>query len=325
VSHDGQIAQMNQQMRSPQSTIMWFPNGRESAWKRLRGRLPMAPILFFLTTLATTTFCGAIHQNINLLEDPWKFYQGLPFSLTLLAILGTHEFGHYGVARYHGVPVTLPYFVPAPSLIGTFGAFIRIKSLVPNRRVLFDIGVAGPIAGFIVAVPAVVIGLLLSEVRPATDVTGIGLGSSLLFNGLVSLILGVTPATHDVLLHPMAFAGWIGFLVTAFNLIPAGQLDGGHMVYALFGRWHRVMTIGCILALLPLGWWWLGWWVWALVIFLFSGPLVAWRQGWRVAFVHPPLIDETTPLSPAQKWVALAALCIFLLTFPPVPFTIPFD
>jgi membrane-associated protease RseP (regulator of RpoE activity) len=126
-------------------------------------------------------------------------------------------------------------------------------------------------------------------------------------------------------LHPIAFAGWIGFLVTAFNLIPASQLDGGHIVYALFGRWHRLVTLLCLLALLPLGWYWPGWWAWAFVIFWFSGPQVAWRQGWRFAFVHPPLLDEVVPLSATQKWVAAMALMIFVMTFPPIPFTIAFD
>jgi membrane-associated protease RseP (regulator of RpoE activity) len=210
-------------------------------------------------------------------------------------------------------------------LIGTFGAFIRIKESVPNRRALFDIGVAGPIAGFVVAVPAIVVGLMLSDIRPTVELTGIGLGSSLLFNGLVQVLLGVTPEAYDIILHPVAFAGWIGFLVTAFNLIPAAQLDGGHIVYSLFGRWHRLVTLICVLVLLPMGWYWPGWWVWAFVIFLFSGPLVAWRQGWRFAFVHPPLLDEAAPLSRTQKWVAVAALVIFIMTFPPVPFTIPFD
>jgi membrane-associated protease RseP (regulator of RpoE activity) len=316
---------MDHQARSPQPTLMWLQEGQRKARWWAGERIPTAPILFFLATLTTTTFCGAVHQNIDLLAEPWLIYRGLPFSLTLLAILGTHEFGHYGMARRHGVAVTLPYFVPAPSLIGTFGAFIRIKSLVPSRRILFDIGVAGPIAGFVVAVPAIVIGLLLSEVRPATDQIGIGLGSSLLFNSLVHVVLNVTPTTHDILLHPMAFAGWIGFLVTAFNLIPAGQLDGGHIIYTLFGRWHRRVTVACILALLVLGWFWWGWWVWAAVIFWFSGPQVAWTLGWRFAFVHPPLLDETTPLSRAQLWLAIAALGIFLLTFPPVPFTISFE
>jgi membrane-associated protease RseP (regulator of RpoE activity) len=315
---------MDHEIRNSQPMI-WFPNGQERIRKRVWVHLPMTHILFFLATLATTTFYGALHHNVNLFEEPWKFYQGFPFSLTLLAILGTHEFGHYWMARHHGVPVTLPYFIPAPSLIGTFGAFIRIKDTVPNRGALFDIGVAGPIAGFVVAVPAIILGITLSEIRPATDLSGIGLGSSLLFNGLVQVLLGVTPQAYDVILHPIAFAGWIGFLVTAFNLIPAGQLDGGHIVYSLCGRWHRRVTLLCVLALLPMGWYWPGWWAWAFVIFWFSGPHVAWRQGWRFAFLHPPLRNEVTPLSRTQKWVAAAALLIFVLTFPPVPFTIPFD
>jgi membrane-associated protease RseP (regulator of RpoE activity) len=305
--------------------LMWFPNGQAERRKRLWDRIPVTHILFFLATLATTTFYGALHHNIDLLEEPWKFYQGFPFSLTLLAILGTHEFGHYWMARHHGVPVTLPYFIPAPSLIGTFGAFIRIKGTVPNRGALFDIGVAGPLAGFAVAIPAIVLGLTLSEVKPAAELSGIGLGSSLLFNGLVHVLLGVTPQAYDVILHPMAFAGWIGFLVTAFNLIPASQLDGGHIIYSLFGHWHRPVTLVCVLALVPMGWYWPGWWLWAFIIFWFSGPHIAWRQGWRLAFVHPPLLDEATPLSRTQKWVAAVALAIFVLTFPPVPFTLPFN
>jgi membrane-associated protease RseP (regulator of RpoE activity) len=315
---------MDHDIRHSQA-LLWLSNGREGAGKRLRDRIPLAHILFFLATLATTTFYGAMHHQVDLLTEPWKFYQGFPFSLTLLAILGTHEFGHYWMARHHGVPVTLPYFIPAPSLIGTFGAFIRIKGTVPNRGALFDIGVAGPLAGFVVAVPAIIVGLALSEVKPAVTSAGIGLGSSLLFNGLVQVFLGVTPQAYDVILHPIAFAGWIGFLVTAFNLIPASQLDGGHIVYSLFGRWHRPVTVLCVLALLPMGWYWPGWWLWAFVIFWFSGPQVAWRQGWRFAFAHPPLLDEAQPLSRTQKWVAAAALAIFVMTFPPVPFTILFD
>jgi membrane-associated protease RseP (regulator of RpoE activity) len=305
--------------------LLWFPNGQAEPRKRLWDGLPITHIAFFLATLVTTTFYGALHHNIDLLQEPWKFYLGFPFSLTLLAILGTHEFGHYCMARHHGVPVTLPYFIPAPSLIGTFGAFIRIKGSVPNRGALFNIGVAGPLAGFVVALPAIGLGLALSEVKLATEINGIGLGSSLLFNGLVRLLLGVTPQAYDVVLHPMAFAGWIGFLVTALNLIPASQLDGGHIVYALFGRWHRPVTLLCILVLVPMGWYWPGWWLWAFIIFWFSGPHIAWRQGWRVAFTHPPLLDEMTPLSRRQKCVAAAALVIFILTFPPVPFTILFD
>jgi membrane-associated protease RseP (regulator of RpoE activity) len=123
----------------------------------------------------------------------------------------------------------------------------------------------------------------------------------------------------------VAFAGWIGLFVTALNLIPGGQLDGGHIVYSLLGRWHRLITLLCVLTLLLLGWFWPGWWVWAVLVLVFSGPLQAWRQGLRYAFLHPPLVDETTTLSSTQKLVAVAALLLFVLTFPPIPFTLPFD
>jgi membrane-associated protease RseP (regulator of RpoE activity) len=316
---------MNYKTPQPPLPSAWFPPLAAKPPQRMFPRMSVTHILLFLATLLTTTFFGALQNQVNLLEEPWLFYHGLPFSLTLLAILGTHEFGHYWMSRHHGVAVTLPYFIPAPSFIGTFGAFIRIKSLIPDRRALFDIGVAGPIAGFVVAVPAIIVGLALSDVRPATELTGIGLGSSVFFTGMVQLMLGITPDAADVILHPMAFAGWIGLFVTALNLLPAGQLDGGHIVYSVLGRWHRLVTLLCMLALLPLGWFWPGWWVWAFVIFVFSGPHTAWRQGLRFAFLHPPLVDETIALSSTQKLVAAAALLIFLLTFPPIPFTLAFD
>jgi membrane-associated protease RseP (regulator of RpoE activity) len=316
---------MDHRSWNARAPYLWPAVEQEAARPRRLSRLPVTHIVLFCVTLLTTTFYGALHYNVNLLEEPAKFYLGLPFSLTLLLILGTHEFGHYAMSRRHGVAVTLPYFIPAPSFIGTFGAFIRIKSIVPDRRALFNIGVAGPIAGFVVAVPAIVVGLWLSEVRPATALSGFGLGSSLLFTGMVHAVLGVSPEAYDVVLHPVAFAGWIGLFVTALNLIPAGQLDGGHIVYSLFGRWHRAVTVLCLLSLLPLGWYWPGWWVWAFVVFWLSGAYVAWRQGWRYAFLHPPLLNETLPPSPAQKVVAAIALVIFLLSFPPVPFIIAFD
>ena len=209
---------MDHEIRNSQPMV-WYPNGQQPIGRGVWARLPVTHYPVLLGDFGHHhLFSARCIINVNLFQEPWKFYQGFPFSLTLLAILGTHEFGHYWMARYHGVPVTLPYFIPAPSLIGTFGAFIRIKDVVPNRGALFDIGVAGPIAGFAVAVPAIVLGITLSEVRPATGLSGIGLGSSLLFNGLVQVFLGVTPQAYDVILHPIAFAGWIGFLVTAFNL-----------------------------------------------------------------------------------------------------------
>ncbi|MBI3328101.1 MAG: site-2 protease family protein, partial [Nitrospinae bacterium] len=170
---------MDASAHNGQRPHVWLTAAGDTRPQGMSSRIPLTHLLLFVATLLTTTFFGALHHNVNLLETPWRFYQGLPFSLTLLTILGTHEFGHYFMSRRHKVAVTLPYFIPAPSFIGTFGAFIRIKSTVPDRRALFNIGVAGPIAGFVVAVPAIVLGLALSEVKPATELTGIGLGSSL--------------------------------------------------------------------------------------------------------------------------------------------------
>src|SRR5919204_225569 len=168
---------MDHTARNAQPPYTWLPAEQEKSPQRLLARIPVVHLLLFLVTLATTTFYGALHHNVNLLEAPWKFYQGFPFSLTLLAILGTHEFGHYFMSRRHGVAVTLPYFLPAPSFIGTFGAFIRIKSIVPDRRALFDIGVAGPIAGFVVAVPPVILPLGRSEADPDEGDSRPGVGA----------------------------------------------------------------------------------------------------------------------------------------------------
>jgi len=315
---------MDSNLRTEQGPSLWGVDAVKIPLSRRSSRLPLLHLLLLFATLLTTTFYGALHHQVDVLEEPWKFYYGFPFSLTLMAILGTHELGHYWLSRRHGVSATLPYFIPAPTFIGTFGAFIRIKSIIPDRGALFNIGVAGPIAGFAVALPAVVLGLALSDVRPVTEPTGIGLGSSLLFNGLVWVVLGVTPDAYDVLLHPVAFAGWIGFFVTALNLIPAGQLDGGHLVYSLRSRWHRSVTLLCFASLLPLGWFWPGWWVWAALVLLFSGPLFSRRRALRLAFLHPPLLDEVSPLTRGQKVVGAVAFLIFLLTFPPVPFSFPF-
>src|SRR6202035_4440219 len=171
---------------------------------------------------------------------------GLSFSIPLMMILFAHEMGHYLTSRYHTVDAPLPYFIPAPPsifIIGTFGAFIRMRSPARTRRVMFDIGAAGPWAGAVLAVLAVAIGLKLSDVSPL-DASGGGLqlGNSILFWAVSYAVLGVDPNSVNVNLHPIAFAGWIGLLVTTLNLLPVGQLDGGHVIYALFGRWHRTIA-----------------------------------------------------------------------------------
>ena len=183
---------------------------------------------------------------------------GLSFSIPLMVILFAHEMGHYLTSRYHNVDASLPYFIPAPPsifIIGTFGAFIRMREPARTRRVMFDIGAAGPWAGVMLAIPAVIIGLYLSDVTPLDkSAGGLELGNSLLFLGLSHLVLGVDPSTVNVNLSPIAFAGWIGLLVTTLNLLPVGQLDGGHVIYALFPRRHRTISmlfvVSCVLMVL---------------------------------------------------------------------------
>jgi membrane-associated protease RseP (regulator of RpoE activity) len=238
---------------------------------------------------------------------------GWPFSASLLAILGFHEAGHYLMSRRWGVEATLPFFIPVPPpfIFGTLGAVIKMRSPVPNRDALFDIAVAGPLAGFCVAVPAVVVGLKLSTVQPHVPTEGGALlfGGSLLFNGLVHLVLGVDLVNYDVLLHPVAVAGWVGLFVTALNLLPFGQLDGGHIIYSLFGRRQGLAAGIMAAALVPLSLLWQGWLIWLALIFF-------------VGFHHPPVRAEGLPLSPGRWALGLMTIGIFIVTFTPVPLTL---
>jgi membrane-associated protease RseP (regulator of RpoE activity) len=226
-----------------------------------------------------------------------------------MAILGVHEFGHYFVSSRRHIRVTLPYFIPAPSILGTFGAFIKMKSPVPDKRTLLDIGVAGPLAGFAVALPALIAGLQLSQLAPATKVEGLNLGSSLLLNLLSHLFVGPIPPNYDLILHPVAFAGWIGTLVTALNLLPLGQLDGGHVAYALLGKKQHLVARLVFFALLLMGFLWQGWLFWALLSLL-------------LGIRHPALLDDWSPLDSRRKALGLFAFLIFILCFIPVPFEV---
>lgn len=287
--------------------------------------LPRLNLALFLLTLLTTTMAGADMAGppVNLLDPIASLINlpaGLSFSLPLMAILLAHEMGHYLMGRRHGINSTLPYFIPAPFpsifFAGTFGAFIRIKAPVTTRRAMFDIGAAGPWAGFAVALVAIVIGLMKSTVTPLDQSSGgLELGNSILFWTVSRVVLGVNPNAVNVELNPIAFAGWIGLLVTTINLLPVGQLDGGHTVYALFGgRWHRVVSrvcwLGCaLMVLMPylLGYdFWLGWLIWFGLVF-------------ALGLGHPATIDADTPLNSARSWMALATIALFILTFPPVP------
>lgn len=307
---------------------------------------PRINLILFIATLLTVWFSGALYGlEEPLPSDPVQVVllfirRGWPFAISMIAILGAHEFGHYLMGRHHGVHVTLPYFIPMPfSPFGTMGAFINMKEQPKNRRQLLDIGIAGPLAGMVVAVPVLLLGLSLSKVGPlplaAQSDTMLTLeGNSVLYLFLKFFMFGhllPAPATYgnlspwlywlryfftgqpfpmggtDVMLHPVAMAGWVGLLVTTMNLIPAGQLDGGHILYVLLGRKNAKRLYPIILvALALLGLVWSGWWLWAFIIFLVG------------RFYAEPL-DQITPLDNRRKWLAVLALVIFFLTFTPVP------
>ena len=279
------------------------------------------PIVLFLLTVFTTLWAGAYATRSNpkegplqfLLGDPAALLKGLPFAGTLLGILVTHEFGHYLFSRIHRVPASLPLFIPGPPhFIGTFGAVIRMRSPILSRRALFDIGVAGPIAGFVVAVVALVIGLSLSKVVTNEAVYGLHLGEPLLLQFVSWLVLGPLPQGYDVVLHPVGFAAWFGLFVTSLNLIPIGQLDGGHVAYALWGPRQRTVALAMLPILLVLGFMpggWPGWFLWAGMAGL-------------VGLGHPPVRDPRTVLGRTRIWVGWGALAIFVLTFAPIPFSV---
>lgn len=274
------------------------------------------PILLFLATVVTTLGAGAMMAGADPFADPGALIEGIPFSAALLLILLAHEFSHYITSHRHGVRASLPMFIPAPTLAGTFGAIIRIESPIPDRRALLEIGIAGPLAGFLVALPLAVAGLKLSHVAVPTAAAvaqtgssmGIGLGSSLLFTLLERLVLGPLPEHASLMLHPVAFAAWIGFFVTAINLLPVGQLDGGHVLYAVAGHRQEGISRAVIFVLAPLGFLWWGWFLWGGML-LFMGPR------------HPPVLAEEAPLGMREHLLGAIAAALLVLTLAPAPFT----
>lgn len=263
---------------------------------------PTVNIVLLLATVVTTVWAGALHQGVNLLQEPSRFAAGLPYALALLAILGVHELGHYVVARWHGVDVTLPYFIPVPMGLGTFGAFIQMKSLIRSRKAVFDIGIAGPLAGLLVAIPALYFGLRgTAPIEDGAHTMGMQAGSSVLLAVIYQLANGGGLGDAVIQLSPIAFAGWIGLFITALNLLPVGQLDGGHIAYGLFGRRHaRAIGIGTFLVMLGLGLTvWPGLLTWALLLALLAG------------FSHMPALNDVTP--PDGRRFALGALALALL------------
>lgn len=301
---------------------------------RIRQRWGRA-ILLFLLTFCTTTTLGPVMYLMSrtdvvtdlaadgfallsprLVEAVWGnpalLRIGLTFSLTALLILLSHELGHYIVCRRYGLATTLPYFLPVPMGFGTFGAFIRIYAPIRSKRELFDVGVAGPIAGFIALIPFLLYGVAHSHPVSLPDLPKQG-GMVLFAPGRSLAIELVARFFHGPLgpgtyldLHPMALGAWLGLFATALNLLPLGQLDGGHILYSAVGRWQRWLAIPLWITLAVLGLYWPGWWLWCFIVVL-------------LGLFHPPVRDERTPLDAKRCLLALLALLIFALSFMPTP------
>jgi membrane-associated protease RseP (regulator of RpoE activity) len=289
--------------------------------------------LLFLATIFTTLVVGA-RMEFNFLHNlpifslsddalslfplrwalaqPSRLLLGIPFASTLMLILLAHEMGHYLYCRYYGVYATLPFFIPAPTLIGTLGAFIRIRSPIRSRTALFDIGIAGPIAGFVVALAVLVVAMPHSKVVTATSASSdIQVGYPLIFR----LVWAVLPSTtlhgsralHSIYFPPTVIAAWVGMFATALNLLPGGQLDGGHIVFALAPRAHRVISRLTILALVPMAiYLWVGWLVWAILL--------------RISGMRHPMVAEWPGVSGVRRWLSVFALLMLILTLTPAPF-----
>jgi membrane-associated protease RseP (regulator of RpoE activity) len=292
----------------------WFergPDGHVVMWgylpQRRRRRLWVNALLLLLT-IGTTMFVGAINRGGNPFARPLDILLGWPFSLSILLVLGSHETAHWFVARRLGVDATPPYFLPVPHpMTGTMGAFIRIESPVPTKSALVRVGVAGPLVGFLVALPVSFIGLALSKPVAVGASQGIQLGTPIIFWLFSQMLHPHMAEGTDLLLHPVAFAGWLGLFVTALNLLPIGQLDGGHIAYAVFGRrWARLSWI-VVGVLLALGFFWLGWPFWAVLAVI-------------LGLKHPPPLDDLTPLNKADWWLVTAAVAMIVLSFMPAPF-----
>lgn len=294
----------------------------DSETYRERPRLGL-PILLFLLTVLTTVAAGAGFEDANLFNDlsgvltdiavlfknPDMFLKGVPYSVFLLFILGTHEFGHYFASRIHGVNATFPYFIPGPpQLIGTFGAVIKMKSRITTRKALVDIGASGPIVGFISSLIVTAIGLKYSTLVAAPLSGTVVFGESLAYRAVQYLVIGPIPEGAMIDLHSVAFAGWLGFLITSLNLLPIGQLDGGHIVYAVVGGpAHKIISRVMVPVLVILGLLtWPGWLIWAVLVLI-------------IGLWHPPVGGGRERLDGLRRGVSVASLAVFILTFMPSP------
>jgi membrane-associated protease RseP (regulator of RpoE activity) len=293
------------QRRRGQDSVLIVPTPPERGKPR-----PIINFLLFLATILTTLYVGAVNEGFDPVQNPGTLKFGIPFASALLLILGTHELSHYIVAQRHGFNVSLPYFIPVPMGLGTFGAFIRMESVAKDRKGFFDVGLAGPLAGLAITIPILILGLSLSEVRPIIHEPGyFQEGNSLLYLTLKYIVHGqILPSSEvDVFLHPVAFAGWIGLMITGVNLLPAGQLDGGHVAYALLGGAYKWVAQLILLLLMGLGvFLWQGWLLWALFILL-SGPR------------HPRPLNDITGVDGKRKVIGGLAFILLLTIFTPVP------
>jgi membrane-associated protease RseP (regulator of RpoE activity) len=291
---------------------------------RVRYRLPLVMLLL---TFCTTVLVGSRLQfNFNhhleafatgnellplfpvqwLWKSPRQLLLGIPFSLALMGILLAHELGHYYFCRHYGVRATLPFFIPAPTLIGTLGAFIRIGGFIRSRTALFDIGIAGPIAGFVVAAPTMLAGLAMSYPVVGASDPDLQFGFPLIFQLGHALLHHGGPALAHYYLHPVALAGWAGMLATALNLLPGGQLDGGHLVFAISPALHKFLSWTMIATLVAMAWFfWIGWLIWAILLAL-SG-------------LQQPSVPRWPGVRRSRHWMALLALAMLVLTFTPAP------
>ncbi len=270
-------------------------------------------MLLFILTVFTTMTAGALYEGADLFNDTFSILKGLPFCVSLLLILGTHEFGHYIASRRHKVVSTLPFFIPAPPIppmIGTFGAVIKMKTPITTKNALVDIGAAGPLVGFVFAVIVMIVGMHYSTIAPIVYDGSVAFGEPIIEKLLIYFMMGEIPHGYELVLHPVAFAGWIGFFVTALNLLPIGQLDGGHIMYAIFGPDHRKVSMGAVAILVVMGiTFWPGWIMWGIMV-----TIIGTR--------HPPIYDQHLPMDPARGFVCMGSILVFILTFTPTPFYI---
>ena len=310
----------------PDFSTPWHPVAamRWPRQPRSHAQLAVAIGLFGLTLLSTLAagaqfaaayaaghapvFDDFFSAYLRPFTHPRLFVPGIPFAAALLGILLVHELGHFFACRYYRIEASYPYFVPAPTLIGTLGAFIRIRSPIANRRALFDMALAGPLAGFLVATPILAIAIGHSRIIAGGDAAPLIFGQPLIERLLEAWLQPGIPHVN-LLLHPMGRAAWVGLFATALNLLPAGQLDGGHILYTLASGRHRLISLCVALALVPMSYLWMGWALWAVLLL-------------AIGFRHPPLIDRWEPLDRRRRILAGVALAIFILCFMPSPFVI---